>query len=193
MDPKTARLTPATQKPTNGASANTKRTIDMAWWQIVLLIFAGYCFAHAGLLWFYVRDAYGKVTWHKTINSERDGLPMLRIKHLVKLFGCRIDMHRIDYPDPWGCFHSHPANAIRVILRGGYSEEYFDGTMKERKPWYIGLVKHSDVHRINRLRGPTVSYSLWFRGRVRHETLLAGEGWPIEFRNTWHRSSENET
>ncbi|MAS67358.1 MAG: hypothetical protein CMK82_11260 [Pseudomonadales bacterium] len=128
--------------------------------------------------------------WNKTVNSERDGLPVLFIKNLIHLFGRRIDLHKIVYPDPRECFHSHPARAIRIILWGGYVEEMFDGTHRRWWPGKIGIVRHSDIHRINRLLKERPSYSLWIRGKVRHETQLKGSGWPIELQDTYHRSSE---
>lgn len=129
--------------------------------------------------------------WSRAVTSERDGLPVLLIKNLVHLFGRRIDLHKIVYPDPWECFHRHPASwAIRIVLWGGYVEEYYDGTMKARRPGHIGIVRHTDIHRINRLRRERPSYSLWFRGKVRHQTQLKGTGWPVELQDTWHGSSE---
>lgn len=128
--------------------------------------------------------------WDRSINSERDNLPLLFIKNLLHWRGRRIDLHKIVWPDPWECFHSHPARwAIRIVLWGGYVEEYYDGTMVERKPGHIGIVRHSDVHRINRLRYERPSYSLWIRGRVRFDTWLKGTGWG-QLQDTAHRSSE---
>lgn len=136
-------------------------------------------------VWFVRRD------WDRTVDSERDGLPLLYIKYIFKLWGRRIDLHKIIYPDPWECFHSHPAGwAIRIVLWGGYSEEYYDGTMVDRKPGHIGIVRHSDVHRINRLLSERPSYSLWLRGKVRHQTQLRGTGWG-NLQDTWHGSSES--
>lgn len=134
----------------------------------------------------------GLIKWDKTITSERDGLPVLFIKHLFKWRGRRIDLHKIVWPDSWECFHSHPASwAIRIILWGGYVEEMYDGTMRKWWPGKIGIVRHSDVHRINRLLKERPSYSLWVRGKIRHPTYLKGTGWPVELQNTGHESSED--
>lgn len=141
------------------------------------------------VLAFVIRRWWGK-GWDRSINSERDGLPVLFIKYIVAWRGCRIDLHKIIYPDPWECFHSHPAGwAIRIILWGGYVEEMYDGTMRYWRPGRIGIVRHSDVHRINRLLSARPSYSLWIRGKVRHQTQLRGTGWG-ELQDTWHGSSE---
>lgn len=137
------------------------------------------------LVWFIRRD------YDRAVNSERDNLPLLYIKYIFAWRGRRIDLHKIIYPDPWECFHSHPASwAIRIILWGGYTEELHDGTMKEWKPGMIGIVRHDCIHRINRLRSGRPSYSLWIRGKVRHPTGLFGTGWPVELQNTYHGSSE---
>ena len=135
---------------------------------------------------------FNKTTfWDKEVKSERDGLALLFIKNLLHWRGRRVDLHKIVYPDPWECFHSHPAGwAIRVILWGGYVEEMYDGTMRRWWPGKIGIVRHNDIHRINRLRYERPSYSLWIRGKVRHQTGLFGSGWPTELQNTYHGSSE---
>lgn len=156
----------------------------------ILIAFTLACALVAAVLHLVVLDFFGKLKWDKTVDSERDGLPVLYIKNLFHLWGRRIDFHKIIYPDPWECFHSHPANAIRVVVFGGYSEEYYDGHIVNRKPGHVGLVRHSDVHRINRLLSESPSYSLWFRGKVRHQTQLRGTGWPVELQDTWHGSSE---
>jgi hypothetical protein len=130
--------------------------------------------------------------WNNVIHSERDGLPLLLIKNLFHWRGRRIDLHKIVWPDPWECFHSHPAKwAIRIILWGGYVEEMHDGTMRRWWPGKIGIVRHDDIHRINRLLKERPSYSLWLRGKVRYPTGLFGTGWPIELQNTYHGSSES--
>jgi hypothetical protein len=152
----------------------------------ICLALSALILAAAWLVW-----SIRKRPYDRTVDSERDGLPVLYIKYLLYWRGRRVDLHKIIYPDPWECFHSHPASwAIRIVLWGGYVEEYYDGTMVERKPGHIGIVRHSDVHRINRLRYGTPSYSLWIRGKVRHQTQLRGTGWPAELQDTWHGSSE---
>lgn len=127
-----------------------------------------------------------------TING-RDTLPVLFIKHLLHWRGRRVDLHKIVWPDEWECFHSHPANwAIRIILWGGYVEEMYDGTMRKWWPGKIGIVRNTDVHRINRLLKERPSYSLWIRGKVRHGTGLFGSGWPPRLRNTFTKGSSHD-
>lgn len=121
--------------------------------------------------------------WDRVQISEKDGLPLIYIKTLFSFGGRSIRLHKIIYPDPWEQFHTHPGRAIRIILWGGYVEEMHDGTMREWLPGMIGLLRHDDCHRINRLRHERPSYSLWLRGKARHETMLKGTGWPVEIRN----------
>jgi hypothetical protein len=77
-------------------------------------------------------------------------------------------IHRIETPDDPGKFHTHPATAFRLILRGGYVEEMEDGTLREWRPGMFGIVRPETCHRIDRLLdGP--SWSLWLRGERTHE------------------------
>lgn len=156
------------------------------------MTFLYWCLGIALLIWLASRVVWTlRRDYDKVVRSERDGLPLLHIKNLFHWRGRRIDLHKIEWPDPWECFHSHPASwAIRIILWGGYVEELKDGTMINWWPGKIGIVRNDTVHRINRLRHERPSYSLWIRGKVRHETLLTGSGWPLELQDTYHRSSE---
>ena len=62
------------------------------------------------------------MNWDRWVGNFTDE-PVFYIKHLVHLFGCRIDLHKMVLPDEEDCFHTHPAWAIRIILKGGYVEE----------------------------------------------------------------------
>ena len=88
------------------------------------------------------------ITWNEWRGSM-DGRPTLWIKRLVKLFGCRVDLHKMIGADDEECFHTHPAYAIRIILRGGYIEELAGGDIKFWYPGMIGLVKPTFCHRID--------------------------------------------
>lgn len=143
------------------------------------------------------------IKWDRWVGSasglERDAT--LRIKHLVHIWGRRLDLHGIAKADEPGCFHTHPALATRIILWGGYEEEVLESEAgccigggsrvgedccdrpvdlawrREWKPGMIGVVEPDFCHRISRvLRGP--SYSLWLRGRITHKVRLLGKGWP---------------
>jgi hypothetical protein len=121
--------------------------------------------------------------WDQTIDGD-DGLPLLLIKKLFSFMGRGVWLHKIVWPDPWERFHTHPASwAVRIILWGGYVEEMHDGTMRYWRPGSIGIVRHDDCHRINRLLRERPSYSLWIRGKRRHPIYLKGDAWPVEIRN----------
>lgn len=126
--------------------------------------------------------------WTKITKSEITGKPILYSKTLLDLFGFSINVHKIVDTDPPGRFHTHPANAIRVILKGGYVEElyadppYDPPVMLVWTPGAAGVVKMNWTHRIAALRnGP--SWSLWLRGRTQAMTFLRGQGWPAWLRN----------
>lgn len=93
-----------------------------------------------------------------------DGRPALWIKKLVKLFGCVAQVHKFVRADDPGCFHTHPAYAVRVILRGGYVEELGDGRRKTWRPGMVGIVPPHLEHRIDSLLNGRESWSLWLRG-----------------------------
>lgn len=122
--------------------------------------------------------------------GDHNGRVVMRIKTLLRWRGRCIDLHQMVEADTPECFHTHPGRAIRVILWAGYREEILwweirraDGvTISERSvrrwwPGMVGLVRPELTHRIESLpRG--VSYSLWIRGRKRHQVQLRGSGWP---------------
>lgn len=121
--------------------------------------------------------------WDRIVPNEQTGEPALYIKTLFSLFGLSVRLHKITQPDAPEQFHTHPGFAIRLILAGGYSEEMFDGRIRYWRPGRLGIVCHSDCHRINSIlsRGP--SYSLWIRGKTRYPTMLRGAGWPAEWQD----------
>lgn len=114
--------------------------------------------------------------WDRTVLSD-DGVPVLYIMNLVHVRGRRIDLHKIVKADMPDCYHTHPANAFRVVLWGGYEEELWDWEKLTWKPGMIGYVAPELCHRIHRLLNGRMSYSLWFRGRVTHKVELRGLGW----------------
>lgn len=109
--------------------------------------------------------------------GSMDGRPTLYVKRLLSVFGCRIDLHKMVDMDDSGCFHTHPAYAIRIVLRGGYVEELENGTHKVWRPGMIGLVRPTYSHRIDRLRNGRFSFSLWIRFRKCAPVHLRGDGW----------------
>lgn len=121
-----------------------------------------------------------------------DGRPTLWIRHLVRLRGWRVDLHKMVAADDVDCFHTHPAHALRVILWGGYVEEIEPVRLRieaadlvvklpaERRSWrpgMIGIVRPRLSHRIAALRNGRASYSLWIRFRKVAAIELRGAGW----------------
>lgn len=105
-----------------------------------------------------------------------DGRPTMGIRTLLSGLGCRIDLHKFVAIDDPGCFHTHPAYAVRVILRGGYVEELEDGTLRAWRAGDIGVVAPNCSHRVALVLGQ--AYSLWLRGPKVTQFELRGDGWP---------------
>jgi hypothetical protein len=103
------------------------------------------------------------ITWTEWRGSF-DGRPSLLIKKLVRAFGCVAQVHKFVRADDPGCFHTHPALAVRVILRGGYVEELGDGRKVTWRPLRVGVVRPELEHRIDSLLNGRSSWSLWLRG-----------------------------
>lgn len=109
--------------------------------------------------------------------GDFSGNVTMRIQSLVRVHGRKVDLHQIVAADAPGCYHTHPAHAIRFVLWNGYIEELEDGTTREWRPGMVGWVRPSLSHRIAALRRAKPSYSLWLRGRKSAQIELRGEGW----------------
>ena len=123
--------------------------------------------------------------------SAREGLYTLLVKRCLGLCGRRIDLHKMTAADDPECFHTHPANAIRIILWGGYVEEVPHGPGRRLRKWLpgmAGLIRPEFTHRVHRLCNGDSSYSLWLRGKVTHPVRLIGRGWGADE----HRSTDIE-
>lgn len=98
-----------------------------------------------------------------------DGRATFWSKTLLRLFGWRVDLHKFVAADGPGCFHTHPAYAVRFILFGGYFEQLECGAYRAWFPFRVGLVKPELSHRVDHLVNGRVSYSLWIRGpKLKH-------------------------
>ncbi|WP_421792780.1 hypothetical protein [Hyphobacterium sp.] len=120
--------------------------------------------------------------WHEW-RGHFDGTVVMWIRNLFRFSGWRVDLHKFVAADMEGCFHSHPARAFRIVLRGGYIEElYGKRGLEELRvcgPGFFGFVYPETVHRIDHLlNGP--SWSLWIRWPKTHEVKLLGDGWARE-------------
>ena len=116
--------------------------------------------------------------WRGTL----DGRAIFWSRTLLEFAGWRVALHRMVGADDPGCFHTHPASALRVILVGGYVEEIEGGQGYAWLPGQFGIVRSDLSHRIARLFGD-VSYSLWIRAPKRQAIQLRGPGWPEEKRD----------
>lgn len=106
----------------------------------------------------------------------QDGKPTMLIKRLVKVGGFRVDLHKFISADDPGCFHSHPAWAVRMVLWGGYIEQVWGAGFRRFFPGRIGIISPAFAHRVSGLVY-RASYSLWVRGPVIAEVKLLGDGW----------------
>jgi hypothetical protein len=109
-----------------------------------------------------------------------DGRPTFWSKTLLRVGSWRLDLHKFIAGDDAGCFHTHPAHALRVILFGGYVEEVERvgaPHLRSWRPGMIGLIPPSLSHRVVSLRNGRVSYSLWIRGPKVARIELRGDGW----------------
>lgn len=106
-----------------------------------------------------------------------DGQVTFVDKTLLAFRGWKVTLHKFIGADDPGCFHTHPAWALRVVLWGGYVEEVPNGFFRRFWPGRVGLVPPWFAHRVSELmRGP--SYSLWIRGPKVAAIQLHGDGWP---------------
>jgi hypothetical protein len=110
--------------------------------------------------------------------GSNDGRPAMYIKRLFERWGYRIDLHKFVRADDEGCFHTHPATAVRIVLWGGYVEQVETnlGFYKWRRcrSGFVGIVRPSHCHRISKLINGRNSYSLWLRGRVTAKIEIRG-------------------
>lgn len=111
--------------------------------------------------------------WNGNSHEERafDGFMLCR---LFKN-GLNIALHRFHNPDKPECFHSHHANCFRLILSGGYIEQWEDGRKVVWSPGKMGFLRIEDVHRVDSVADGT--WTLWITFRKRAKVRLVGRGW----------------
>lgn len=123
-----------------------------------------------------IRRLLDRITLTEWIGTV-DGRATLWKRDLLAWAGWRVTLHRIVGADDPGCFHTHPATALRVILAGGYVEQLESGKGRAWLPGRFGIVRPALSHRIAALIDGH-SYSLWIRGPRRAPIELRGSGWP---------------
>lgn len=99
--------------------------------------------------------------------------PVLHIKYLVRFRGWEFNLHKIVRPDDHECFHTHPANAWRLVLWGGYVEQLSDGNLMFWDPGKFGKIVPEFEHRIACLYGKA-SYTLWLRAPITAKITTRG-------------------
>lgn len=109
-----------------------------------------------------------------------DGRPTFYSKTLLQFRGRKVCLHKFVGADDPGCFHTHPAHAIRIILWGGYVDELEDGQRKTWRPGRVGRVAPTLSHRAAALINGKCSYSLWLRGPIVATIELHGSGWALQ-------------
>lgn len=113
--------------------------------------------------------------WRGSLDGRRTFLE----KDLFSKDGYKITLHKMIAADDSECFHSHPATAIRWIVKGGYVEELYDGRKKNILEGSISIVRPNTKHRIHSLIEDE-SISLWIRSPKTHEIELMGSGWAAQ-------------
>lgn len=90
---------------------------------------------------------------------------------LLRFLGWVVRLHRFRIADgPW--YHSHPAFiSFRLILRGGYIEEFPDKPFQSWRPGRWGFVFHDTLHRIADIHGETC-ITLWIRSPKRYSVKV---------------------
>ena len=106
-----------------------------------------------------------------------EGRPSFWFRDLFERWGLRATIHKFVGADDPGCYHTHPAYAVRVILWGGYTEEMPDGSQKRWQAGMVGIVAPELAHRIAALHNDA-TYTLWLRAPKRTKIRLVGPGWP---------------
>lgn len=99
------------------------------------------------------------------------------IKRLASWRGYRLDLHKFVRADDSGCFHTHPAKALRFVLYGGYVEQVESGGLFVWGVGDVGIIRPEFCHRVHAILNGRVSYSLWIRGPITHDVELRGNGW----------------
>ena len=88
-----------------------------------------------------------------------------------------VKLHWFVDGDAPGCFHTHPAWALRLVLDGHYREEMEDGRRRDWRPYRCGLVRPRDCHRVYLPTTSRGALTLWITGPKVAPIYLRGPGW----------------
>jgi hypothetical protein len=116
-----------------------------------------------------------------------------------------LHIHKMVNADMPDCFHTHPAFSWRLVIWGGYIEEYYrtargmdlwgypgqtpplpddiaagrytEIAKRPCRPGFFGQIRPELTHRIHALLNGKASWSLWLRGPIVADIELVGAGW----------------
>jgi hypothetical protein len=98
--------------------------------------------------------------------------------YMIKIFGYAVFLHQFWVSDIDEC-HDHPWWNGSIILRGGYLEHFYDGTVRKRRPGHITLRTANTAHRLEidpKNKGKV--WTLFFHGtRKRRWGFYTKDGW----------------
>lgn len=114
------------------------------------------------------------MNWDGWVGSA-DGRPTFFKRRLAGILGWTVRLHKFIAPDDPGCWHTHPAHAVRVVLWGGYIEETPDGRLRAWLPGMVGRIRPEFAHRVAGIQNGRASYSLWFHGPKVARIALVGQ------------------
>lgn len=115
--------------------------------------------------------------WKEYRYSADESQPTFFSHRLLNTKFICIELHKFTGIDAPECFHTHPALALRIGLRGGYIELDIDKGFRCFRAGDIGLVRPSTCHRVAHLLMRAPAYTLWIRGPKVSDIKLIGSGW----------------
>lgn len=106
----------------------------------------------------------------------------LRRWYLVRLFGWKLMLHKMERPDSDREPHDHPWWFWSVVLKGGYLEQIFVGnkyhSYRERRAGRLVSCRPKHTHRVAMLMDGKPCWTLLLRGpRVRSWGFYTDCGW----------------
>lgn len=124
----------------------------------------------------YLLDRLTRTRRPDRVISRADGARIFSIYRLFHIGAWSFVIHRFHAEDAPDCFHTHEALSFRLILSGGYVEEFADGRRRTWRPFGMGFVRVDDAHRIHAVLARR-TWTLWAQGPKRAAVRLLGDGW----------------
>lgn len=98
----------------------------------------------------------------KMFQSYRNIKNFLSRFTILQIGNLHIRLHYILDKDQSTLYHNHPFNYISIILKGGYTEQMLNGNIKSYSVGSIIYHNHSDFHRIESIKGKTITLFIAF-------------------------------